>query len=283
MYLARRWKRQPQGPVEIDRNGPLGRRASGVFTPRSAYTGGGVIVPTPIGLGAEDAADAQVFILPRDVAFQSADAVSVFVYGWLGTSSGSASPTFSTRGTASGSGNRRGFELGVRAGSLFNGFVQFIDSSGNRDGGQEITDSSSVGAEWNNKPAMLVYDISRDTLSRATMRAKRPDMGSEFVSATGTSTTIYGNDTANANAPRIGGQFAGLTASADFGVALALWQIGPSTAEQRAAFYDNPYQILRPRTLRIYSLPASGIPVLSGSTVIDIGQTSARPRVTITF
>jgi hypothetical protein len=49
------------------------------------------------------------------------------------------------------------------------------------------------------------------------------------------------------------------------------------------ALTANIWQLFRPRTLRIYSLPASGIPVLSGSTVIDIGQTSARPRVTITF
>ena len=55
------------------------------------------------------------------------------------------------------------------------------------------------------------------------------------------------------------------------------------TPGERAAWFDNPWQFFRPARPIIYSLPASGIPVLSGSTVIDIGQTSARPRVTVTF
>lgn len=48
------------------------------------------------------------------------------------------------------------------------------------------------------------------------------------------------------------------------------------------ALNDNPWQFLRPRRPILYSLPSS-TPVLSAATVIDIGTTSARPRVTITI
>jgi hypothetical protein len=63
---------------------------------------------------------------------------------------------------------------------------------------------------------------------------------------------------------------------------MGVWGRRRSDAE-RLEYARNPYAFVRPRRPIIYSLPASGIPVLSGSTVIDIGQTSARPRVTITF
>ena len=50
-----------------------------------------------------------------------------------------------------------------------------------------------------------------------------------------------------------------------------------------AALSENPWQLFRAPRPIIYSLPASGTPTLSAATVIDIGTTSARPRVTITI
>jgi hypothetical protein len=94
---------------------------------------------------------------------------------------------------------------------------------------------------------------------------------------TGLGSTIPYADSGGVDGVNIaGGNFTGFVY-----VALA-WARALADAEMRA-LHENPWQLFRPRTLRIYSLPASGIPVLSGSTVIDIGQTSARPRVTITF
>lgn len=48
------------------------------------------------------------------------------------------------------------------------------------------------------------------------------------------------------------------------------------------ALVENPWQLLRERRPIVYSLPSSGI-VLSNTTVIDIGATSARVRTTITY
>lgn len=62
---------------------------------------------------------------------------------------------------------------------------------------------------------------------------------------------------------------------------LALWGRALPSA-QMLEFVRNPWGIFRPRRPIIYSLPSS-TPVLSAATVIDIGSTSARPRVTITI
>ena len=61
----------------------------------------------------------------------------------------------------------------------------------------------------------------------------------------------------------------------------AFWDRRRSDAE-RLEYDRAPYQFLRPRRPIVYSLPSS-TPVLSAATVIDIGSTSVRPRVTITI
>lgn len=43
----------------------------------------------------------------------------------------------------------------------------------------------------------------------------------------------------------------------------------------------NPWQLLQPRRQSLYALPATTGPYLSAATVIDIGTTSVRPRVTL--
>jgi hypothetical protein len=49
------------------------------------------------------------------------------------------------------------------------------------------------------------------------------------------------------------------------------------------AFSENPWQLLAPQRATFFSLPAASGPVLSLPTVIDITSTSVRPRVTITI
>ena len=61
----------------------------------------------------------------------------------------------------------------------------------------------------------------------------------------------------------------------------ARWRRTLSDGEHRA-MHENPWQLLRERRPIIYSLPSSGI-LLSNTTVIDIGATSARVRTTITY
>jgi hypothetical protein len=56
-------------------------------------------------------------------------------------------------------------------------------------------------------------------------------------------------------------------------------------AQEIAAFADAPYSIARPITSRIY-VPSAGTgntPTLSSPTVVSITQTTAQPRVTVTF
>lgn len=57
------------------------------------------------------------------------------------------------------------------------------------------------------------------------------------------------------------------------------------TDAEIVAIDENPYQILQPLRQTLYSFPSGAPtgPVLSAATVIDIGATSARPRVTITI
>lgn len=60
------------------------------------------------------------------------------------------------------------------------------------------------------------------------------------------------------------------------------WSRALSDAEI-AALSENPWQLFRAPKPIIYSLPATGTPTLSAATVIDIGTTSVRPRVTFTI
>ncbi len=55
------------------------------------------------------------------------------------------------------------------------------------------------------------------------------------------------------------------------------------TDSEASTASENPWQLFRAPRPIIYSLPASGTPTLSAATVIDIGTTSVRPRVTITI
>lgn len=56
----------------------------------------------------------------------------------------------------------------------------------------------------------------------------------------------------------------------------------PLSAGELREWHDNPWQFYRSRRPIIYSLPLAGI-LLSNTTVIDIGATSARVRTTITY
>lgn len=54
------------------------------------------------------------------------------------------------------------------------------------------------------------------------------------------------------------------------------------SAAEIAAISENPWQFFQPARPIIYSLPAAA-PTLSAATVTEIGTTTARPRVTVTF
>ena len=57
----------------------------------------------------------------------------------------------------------------------------------------------------------------------------------------------------------------------------------PLDFEFRRDILANPYQIFRADPVRIYSLAAATIPTLSNPGVTDIGSTSVRPQVTLTY
>lgn len=55
------------------------------------------------------------------------------------------------------------------------------------------------------------------------------------------------------------------------------------TQGELAEWTRNPHQLLRPLRPILYSLPGAAAPTLSLPTVVDITSTSAKPRVTVTF
>lgn len=65
---------------------------------------------------------------------------------------------------------------------------------------------------------------------------------------------------------------------------VALYAQAAWTDAQVQSFLENPFQLFRPLRPILYSFPSgSTAPTLSAATVIDVGTTSARPRVTVTF
>lgn len=280
VYLPGRWRSQPQGAVEIDWRHPLARRLDGFLT----YNGGawrelasrypltvlsrGVGV-SPVGLGApgnEVTGTGETGVRSTSGTSQRENdmEVTLFVSGYLRPSSEVPS------GTASGNLIRAGQNLIVRGG---------------------FSDGRSV-----------IFEIlmSNFTLSRyedgALLSFARPyGLSMSRREGTGGFNCYHNGRNINSSDGQSG------PTRGDAGVSLwnlqinqrddggtghivhagARWRRALSDGEHRA-MHENPWQILRPRRPILYSL-SSSTPVLSAATVIDIGTTSARPRVTITI
>jgi hypothetical protein len=128
---------------------------------------------------------------------------------------------------------------------------------------QQVSASTATGVVEIGRAGLIVGRLMGDTIDVSYGRT-RSAASASFTPFTATSITV---------------QHAGFT---EVGTLMcAAWNRVLSEREIDA-LNDNPWQLLRPRRPIICSLPATGV-VLSAATVIDIGQTSARPRVTITI
>jgi hypothetical protein len=271
-FLSRKWKRQPQGPVEVDLAHPLAVGVGGflIATPfgfvdacrRTAMatgTGSPLGLPSGIGWSRQYDGDASDRTASSPAAFgfdATSTTVSLVVQVRVdGTGKQGLVHTNDPNGTSGAY-----FYATNSSGDLTLG----LDKAETAAAGSATTAIMGGGGRW--QVAGVTYD-------GATSRF--------FGNGRSLGTASASTDFSNA---AIGiGRKGSLTVERLVGAVAAVIGFKAARPNQVIALTENPYQILRPRTLRIYSLPASGIPVLSGSTVIDIGQTSARPRVTITF
>jgi hypothetical protein len=276
MYLARRWKRQPQGEVEIDWANPLTRGLTD-FVDLRALSGRNIIAPS------RSVTSRQVSTVrgaPTGVGMSfpggtSAGRVEVGV----GTDFVSGKQTWMVVTGPSRAVAGDTILMGKHAtAQSASGWQVFFTSTTNlgaqfKNGGSEIcfiNVPSRPLQDWQTAAAVSFGEA--DWVLASNGRASAFGVGSQHP---GISTD---------NALVVGDSFDTYwqTLNAEV-LALFGWNGRALSAADLVRVTLDPWQLFRPRTLRIYSLGASGIPVLSGSTVIDIGQTSARPRVTITF
>jgi hypothetical protein len=257
-----RWRRQPQGRVEIDWANPLARGLvaawSGATPDINLVTRGQVTV----------SGTRTIEVGPRGRALKSTagsgDYVQLLTDAETPTSQYAVTVLYRKTDTT----NRVSTAFGDSANASFHIYLPFSDGVvyfdfGGTSGSRRLTASGLAFGDdvWTFQAADAGLQIWQNGVPRASNSA--------------------GVLTTNIGAFWIGRAFG---ANADNALTtLALLHTRGLSSGEVAQLHDNPWQVLRPRRLIIYSLPASGIPVLSGSTVIDIGQTSARPRVTITY
>jgi len=266
MYLARRWKRQPQGPVEVDWGHPMAR---------------GLVCFGDLRSPSES------FDAARRGRIDGAGLSSVTrSVGSIGAASSFPGNTESYY-TLQTSTSPASYTLGAVVQSFADGAVQNVI-----DDDDAVTRVHQFRQNGSNQVELITFQGSnpyfltlawpnrrRGSAIAASATGTVTVIAADGVSASGTSGSINALSSTNlvGKSRQLSMQrWNGLIALA------AVWNRAFSEPELRD-WTLNPWQVLRPRRLIIYSLPASGIPVLSGSTVIDIGQTSARPRVTVTF
>lgn len=277
IFLPRRWTRQPQGPVEIDRGNHFGksvayallysptlRRRELVSGVRDNIGGTTGLVARRDGFTQAIAADiaAERYVVPTRILVGTSR--TVFVRAHFGTG-GSGGTTWRFGGSSD-----FGFAIGVWGWAsdavrlamwgTWSGFA-----------------NSDIIAPVSSTPQMHSFSAARPASSASVLQRWCVDgaYAGEFARAEdpgafGSSTTVEIIRESGSVEPQIQ-------------VALALTAT-LSDAEQRE-LHQNPWQAFRPRVRRIHSLPTGGslIPTLSLPGVNDILSTSARPKVTLTY
>lgn len=280
-FLAQRWRRQPQGPVAVDWGNPLTRGLKAAFDLRTV----------------------------RDLVTQtgpSLDTASTVV-NWQGVGKTFPSTTttqFAHRSNYALTGPMTAFVL-ADINTLSN-YTQFISKEqnattnvayefrcgvGSATGSELVLVEATAGGEfaiWCTFPSVVSAGFSGSvafTRDSGIVNGGNRNFfanGKKFSGALSYSSgsTSIGDDGASAV---IFGSRVDAVTRLDGRVYLAsLWDRALSDSEI-AALSENPWQLFRAPRPIIYSLPSSTVPVLSAATAIDIGSTSARPRVTITI
>ena len=275
IFLPRRWRHQPQGAVEVDYRNPLAEHLELFYLPS--------LGAQPIGRTTQFDLQANRYVydikpegVVRDcmvpnygINFSSAVAKSTLAGGTLMVGCGAAliSDGYGLGACRAGTSGARFYlrrnSLG-RAGFGYNSTANIASA----DEPWGIYEYGVISGSWGASGAEAYFNGKR-FYSTATKPAERYTRGQLFNLPT------LSNDDALPGNPQY---------SPTGFITWAAFFTDWLPPEAHAALAENPYQILTapPRRI-IFDLGASPAPVLSLAGVTDIGTTSARPKVTVTY
>lgn len=269
IYLPRRWRHQPSGPCEIDWRHPLARGLSVAYFPSQGVFGRGDSpsyvgtvsrrVPTQTG-DADDCAAGTHF---------AADSWVADVGRYSGALVMSLTPTADVIFS-------RTYLFGARNGTSGSSRLQARRLSGNWVG-LNVSTTNIIDPEIPFPTGVrATFGVSLDTSTvRGVFNGEQFHASGSALSATPTHLVVNSLVTIDNKS-----NFANATMLHSF----ATWS-RPLTVDEHRAWHENPWQILRAQPRRIFFDlgAASPLPTLSLPGVTDIGTTSARPRVTVTY
>lgn len=264
--------RQPQYNAPPASGTSLGRLAFAVTAAQlNAQINRATKSYTPYGVGVSSATD-NVIQLRRDLSLQNANTVTfgALLYAPAAPTGAVYTRIFGTRGTT-GSGSRRGWEIGLDGGSLVEMLLQVFDSAGNR---TTTTGASGIaGADVVGKPICLIVEIVRSTNTVATGWLNIPGVAES--QATATLASPFGDDTSN-NFIELCGSLSGTSTNTDYNVLCAWGVQGAVTAKARKDFYDNPWHIFQPPARKLWLMGAAGGSAITATTSLSAAIQIAR-------
>lgn len=274
VYLPGRWRQQPQGAVRIDWSHPLanGLVYANLLGPQNVDLVQGAL-PTTTGTRQR----ARQFGVARGFGATLGVGTTDLVTGTLPSSFDRY--TTSIRSLRNGAG---GNSLG-RLHSNLNSECYYNVLSNRTDVTRSAVTTSGIwffGEAW----ATGIWRTTTVSFDGPTPSAPKVyiDGNAQTVSVV---TAPSGNFLSISGSMAVGNYVSGSLARVWDGLHqdFFVWSRILSDGETRAQ-HENPYQVLAPIRPILYSFPsAATAPTLSAATVIDIGTTSARPRVTVTF
>lgn len=256
-FLSRRWKRQPQGPVEVDWSNPLADGLGGLITfsggrwreltralpvdPQWSENGVSPAGRASTGLEPQAGNPTGIVCTNGDAQYAGTDPdASLFAFGYL-------HPSGTDPGGNQDAGHVNRAQLRIsRPGFNATNVVEFNCTTTDFQypqvaPGAILTFGRAFSVGVTRKPGTAgMRGFAYGALCGTTDGGSGSVRGDANVSAWNFSINLRSN----------GGS--------GFAVALGVnWRRALQDAEH-AALNDNPWQLIRPRTLRIYSLPASG-------------------------
>lgn len=271
-FLAQRWRRQPQGPVAVDWGNPLARGLLGAWSPVGIDHARGVAATSL-------SATRRGSRLGRVLSFSGGSEVAQFGSYSVGVDAYTAF-TLLIPNFASSSNSRQGiWHFQTSVGSVQDRLrLIYLDAANG------FYLDTNAGYAFRTAPTFVAGDslmlcvrkspgpVCDFFVNNVKLATTQVVFSGELGGPSGNVQLWLGDDVESSTGWRLDG---GIAFHVHWTRALHDAEIAEATA--------NPYQLFRAPRPIIYSLPSSTVPVLSAATAIDIGSTSARPRVTITI
>lgn len=275
LFLPKRWKRQPQGLVEIDVGHSIGRKVHYAYAPWLSLT--------TILRGNRAGVSATTLNSPLRLAGRQGVGMRVLrTGGFTGTGVDIV-----------GDGVNLSEDLSFAAGSIFF-LIDALEHSGVVEGLLRFASGDSLRIE----PTTFYPSLYISSGSRATGTIGVPEgySGSFTLSSQGNGggsnlAKCYVGRQLALDADTASFDVKNLTGIRSVTVGYPTWRCplllrtDLLTEAETFALDENPWQVLLPRRAIIYSFPSGGItiPTLSLAGVQDITATGARPKATLTF